>query len=150
MSHRVELAMESDVEAWLALAAEVGDLFGADMARDPKFRGGVERSVLERAALCVRIDGTLAGGMLFTSGTIKWLAVLRAHRRCGAGRALVAHAQSCGRDVGVTTFGAEHPHPDSQAARELYRAMGFVADPVGVGPGPDGTPREAMLWRVVP
>jgi ribosomal protein S18 acetylase RimI-like enzyme len=88
--------------------------------------------------------------MFFSAGVIKWLAVVRNFRRRGVGRALVAHAQSCGRDVRVTTFGAGHPHPDSQTARELYRAMGFGVEAVGVGPGPDGTPREALLWRVVP
>lgn len=145
MDPPVEVAVENDLEAWLGLAREVGELFGANMADDPRFRANLQRKLGEGETLCVRIDGTLAGGMLFGEGTIKWLAVRKRFQRRGVGRALVAHAQSSARELHVTTFGAEHAHPDAQASRALYRAMGFVAASEG-GVGPDGSPRETLVW----
>jgi GNAT superfamily N-acetyltransferase len=143
----VEPATEFDIADWLILAAEVGDLFGADMANDPTFRARLRRNVGEGAAFCVRVDGAMAGAMLFKAGTIGWLAVSKRSRRCGVARALVAHAQSAARDIRVTTFGAGHPHPDSQASRSFYRVMGFRTVTGGGSLGPDATPREALIWR---
>jgi ribosomal protein S18 acetylase RimI-like enzyme len=145
----VELATEHDITAWLDLAREVGELFGADMARDPAFSRTLQRSIARSTALCVRIDDGLAGAMLFRAGSIDWLAVLKRHRRRGVARALVAYAQTVHGEVRVTTFGPGHPHEDSQASRALYRAMGFAAvEDLAEPAGPDGTPREALVWRV--
>jgi ribosomal protein S18 acetylase RimI-like enzyme len=143
----VERARVDDIPAWLELAAEVGDLFGADMASDPGFRGTLQRNIGRGAALCVRIDGHLAGGMLFRESTINWLAVGRAYRRGGIGRALVGYALEVGSArVRVTTFGADHPHPEAGAARHLYRAMGFAPSPEPPELASDGTSREVLVW----
>jgi ribosomal protein S18 acetylase RimI-like enzyme len=117
----VESATEFDIADWLVLAAEVGDLFGADMASDPAFRASRQRSIGGGAAFCVRTDGVMAGAMLFKKGTIAWLAVSKRFRRCGVARALVAHAQSERRDIRVTTFGADHPPRLASSARLLSR-----------------------------
>jgi ribosomal protein S18 acetylase RimI-like enzyme len=147
MNLRVESATEHDMAAWLALAAEVGDLFGADMANDADFLHALRRNIVRGTALCIRIDGSIAGAMLLNAGSINWLAVLKRFRRRGVARALVAHAQSVHDEVRVTTFGAGHPHPDSQASRAFYRTMGFTMLNDDATAGPDGTPREELVWR---
>ena len=50
MSQVVELLNEADMTAWLALADEVQDLFGADMAHDPAFLEWATRSIARGAA----------------------------------------------------------------------------------------------------
>jgi ADP-ribose pyrophosphatase YjhB (NUDIX family)/ribosomal protein S18 acetylase RimI-like enzyme len=149
MGLSVNRATDFDVAAWIELAAEVGDLFGSDMASDPKFRDSVARNVARGSAFCVRIDGALAGAMLYKAGSIGWLAVASRFRRRGVARALVAHAQADGRDLSVTTFGQGHPHPDSQLARGFYRAMGFQVVTECAAVGPDGTPRAQLSWRPI-
>jgi ribosomal protein S18 acetylase RimI-like enzyme len=86
MTLKVTCATEADIPEWLELAAEVGELFGADMANDPAFRETLKRNIGRGTALCVKIDERLAGGMLYRAGSINWLAVRRAFRRRGVGR----------------------------------------------------------------
>jgi ribosomal protein S18 acetylase RimI-like enzyme len=144
---RVEPATEQDVPGWLALAAEVGDLFGSDMAGNPAFRDILLRGIAAGTAYCVHIGGEVAGAMLLKAGSIDWLAVSKRHRRRGVGRALVAHAQAHNSELRVTTFGVGHPHADSQAARTLYRRLGFRMRREFGAVGTDGTPREELVWR---
>jgi ribosomal protein S18 acetylase RimI-like enzyme len=144
--HLVEAATERDLEAWLALAAEVGELFGADMAGDPAFVASLRRNVARGSAWCVRVDGHVASGMLLRDGAINWLAVAKRFQRRGVARTLVAHAQSVCDEVRVTTFAAGHPHPDAKASRMLYRSLGFQRVGEVAAAGPDGTPREELVW----
>jgi len=144
----VRRAANSDVAEWIRLAGEVGDLFGADIAADPAFEAGVHRNIERGTAFCVRVDGELAGGMFFHKDRISWLVVARRHRRRGVGRALVSHATSTAiHEVRVTTFGEDHPHPDSAAARALYTALGFERAEDDPGEAPDGSPRQVFVWR---
>ena len=87
MSLHVEAATEGDIPAWLELAAEVGDLFGVDMAGDPEFHRTLKCNIARGTAFCVRVDNELAGAMLFRRGWINWLAVRKRFRHRGAGRA---------------------------------------------------------------
>jgi GNAT superfamily N-acetyltransferase len=145
---QVERATEADIPAWLGLAEEVGDLFGADMANDLGFHERLKRNVARGTAFCVRIDNELSGAMLFRGGWIHWLAVLKRFRRLGVGRALIAHTLSAGEsEVRVMTFGPGHPHPDSHAARAFYCTMGFKLSNEAPEPASDGTPREILVWR---
>jgi ribosomal protein S18 acetylase RimI-like enzyme len=148
MSLHVEAATEGDIPAWLELAAEVGDLFGVDMAGDPEFHRTLKCNIARGTAFCVRVDNELAGAMLFRRGWINWLAVRKRFRHRGAGRALVTHAISVGEnEVRVTTFGERHPHPEADGARGLYSAMGFELTHEAPKPAPDKTPREILVWR---
>ena len=147
MSQLVERLKETDVAAWLALAAEVQDLFGAEMANDPLFRDWVTRSIARGAAYCVRIDGEVAGVIQYRNGRINWLAVGHRFHRRGVGRALVTHALASGDPVvRVTTFGEGDPHPEASAARALYQALGFAPSQEHAEPAPDGTPRTVLIW----
>lgn len=146
----VEIATQADIPAWLELAAEVGDLFGADMAHDPAFRETLQRNIARGSAFCVRLDAEFAGAMLFRNGWIHWLGVKKHFRRRGAGRALVSHAvKSSEGEVRVVTFGANHPHPDARSAQELYRVMGLALSDETPAAAADGTPRVILLWRAV-
>lgn len=145
---KVERATEQDITAWLDLADEVGALFGADMAHDPTFEEWLKRNIDRGTAFCIRVDGDFACAMQFRNGWINWLAVRRQFWRQGLGRALVEFAQASGaREVRVTTFGKDHPHPDSVPGRALYLALGF--EPSGETPEAvaDGTSREILIWR---
>lgn len=145
---RVEPATADDIGPWLDLAREVGGLFGADMASDPGFLEHLKRSVARGSAFCIRVGGELAGAMIFRDGWIRWLAVGQRFRQQGVGRTLVLHAVTAGaREVRVTTFGEQHPHPGAQAARSLYRSMGFVSSSDVPEAPPDGTSREVLVWR---
>lgn len=147
---QIDQVTERDVPAWLALAEEVGDLFGADMAHDPAFHAWLQRSIARGDAFCVRMGSALAGAMQFRRGSINWLAVGKRFQRRGVGRTLVAHALALGKsEVRVTTFGPGHPHPDAGAARRLYHAMGFQPSGKLAEPVSDKTPREILIWREV-
>lgn len=144
----VEPACERDIPALLDLADEIGELFGADMARDLSFYDRLGRNIAHGDAYCVRIDGTLAGAMLFRRDRINWLAVRRLFRHQGVGRMLVTHAlTSSDGEVRVTTFGSGHPHPDAEPARQFYISLGFQYSNEVAKPADDGTPREIMIRR---
>jgi ribosomal protein S18 acetylase RimI-like enzyme len=147
MSLQVELLLEADIPAWLALAEEVSDLFGAEMAGDPAFLAWVKRSVARGDAYCIRTDGEVVGVMQYRNGWINWLAVSKRFRRRGVGRALVTHALAGeALIVRVTTFGKGHPHPDAAAARRLYQTLGFQPSDEIAEPAADGTPRAVLVW----
>ncbi|MEZ4860394.1 MAG: GNAT family N-acetyltransferase [Caldilineaceae bacterium] len=147
MPLQVEQADEQDIAAWLMLAQEVSDLFGADMAGDPVFQAWAQRSIERGAVYCVRIDGAVAGVMQYRKHTINWLAVTKRFRRRGVARALVAHALAAGAPtVRVTTFGEGHPHPDAALARAFYQGLGFLPIQEPIEPVADGTPRVELVW----
>lgn len=148
MHLQVERLNEAEIGAWLALAEEVRELFGADMAGDPAFLEWVTRSVARGAAYCVRIGGEVAGVMQYRNGRINWLAVGKRFRRRGVGHALVTHALASGAPVvRVTTFGEGHPHPEASAARLLYQTLGFSPSQEAAEMMADGTPRVVLIWH---
>lgn len=148
MELQVRDAIESDISQWLDLAGENTALFGSDMAHDPEFRTALQRNIARGSAFCVRINGELAGAMLFRNGCINWLAVCQRYRRQGVGRALVTYALSSGaHEIRVTTFGDNHPHLDAHLALALYQSLGFTRSEIQPEAAPDGTPRIVLVWR---
>ena len=144
----VELAQESDIPAWLTLAAEVDALFGEVMSTSPQFRETLLKNIARGSAYCVRLENQLAGAMLYRNGWIHWLAVGRQYRHRGVGSALVQHTQDHGEpEIRVTTFGDGHPHSDAAAAQRFYKALGFEVTGEPATLSPDGTPRIVLLWR---
>jgi ribosomal protein S18 acetylase RimI-like enzyme len=144
-----------DTEAWRSLARTVEHLFGAAMADADGWNESLVRHIERGTAWCAVGEhyGVLGGvwcSMPEPEGVhIRWLAVLPEARRRGAGRALVEHAieRAGERHVLVVTFGEGHPGRDeAEAARNLYRSLGFVLADAHID-SPDGTPRELLVRR---
>ena len=143
-----------DIAYWRRLAREVEPLFGQPMASDPTWEKHLIANIRRGTAWCVRdTSRTFCGGMWLSCPAddclhIRWLAVSRAARRRGGGRALVLYAieRAKGRPVHVVTFGADHPlGAEAEAARRLYFSLGF--EPYEHDRAADGTPRELLVLR---
>jgi GNAT superfamily N-acetyltransferase len=99
----VQTATPEDVPAWLGLAAEVEELFGAPMAQDAGLRAALVRNLDRGSAFCVRVaDGPpgvqLIGALLWRGHhppayQITWMSLAATHRRQGVGGALVEHVR---------------------------------------------------------
>lgn len=139
-----------DIPAWLELAGEVAELFGApDMARDPAFRTFVEKRIRAREALGAfdRRTGGCMGAIGFSrpANQIAWLAVSSRYRGRGAGTRLLRCAirQLDGtREIPVVTFRSDDP--EGLPARVLYRTQGFV-ETDALYEDPDGRSRSRMV-----
>lgn len=143
-------SIRSDLAAWRVLALEVEQLFGAPMANNGGWIARLQRHIERGTAWCASIAPLqeMVGGMWLSSDadtvTIAWLAVRREARRKGVGSALVeqALAEAGGRTVRVVTFGDRHPlKEESDAARDLYRRLGFKQSFEVLPVARDGTPR---------
>lgn len=131
---RVRIACPEDIPAWLALAAEVGPIFGP-LVNDPGFVRALEKNIGRQTAFCVReADGPpgapLMGGLLFSQCPpkyeIDWLAVARRWQRRGVGSALLRHVFGLVEPPGemvLLTFAESAP--EGQAARQFYQQFGF-------------------------
>jgi GNAT superfamily N-acetyltransferase/uncharacterized protein (DUF1330 family) len=144
----VRVATPADIEGWRALARSVEALFGAAMGDDARWNEILVRNIDRGTAwVATSADGEMLGGMFGSEAgdEIGWLAVFPDARRRGAARALVQHTLTTAHGpVRVTTFGTGHPHPDAEAARQLYSTLGFVSTG-RTHDGPDGTPREQFV-----
>ena len=145
----VAVAGPDDLDAFLALAAQVEHWFGP-MVDDDGFRAVLDRNLRRGSALCVRTpDGAgVRGGLLFRIREpvcrINWLVVSAADRRGGVGRALVTQATRRLRGPGVVevvTFSADHPAAAPSGAPMFYRHLGFTAAQEG-DPDRDGPCRQ--------
>ena len=138
----VRSAVEADFDAFLALAAEVEDLFGP-MVGDAGFHGAERKNIARESAL-VADDG--AGGLLFSPHrcSIGWLVVVPAAPSRGLGQALLADAfrrwvrPPCA--VEVVTFGSDHAGARS---RSFYERLGFAPGEL-VPDGPEGGSRQVF------
>ena len=130
----VQIAQPDDYGAWLRLAGEVEDLFGA-MVGEEAFQQTLLKNLQRGTALCVRAqDGSagvdLLGGLFYSPKPpiykISWLAVTQAWRRRGIGQTLVeAFLERVipPAELVVTTFSAEMAR--GEAARRFYGKLGF-------------------------
>lgn len=138
---------ESDIEAWLQLAAEVEHLFG-DMVGDEGFHGAMEECIRNGNALCVDEDTSGPAGIIaFDPGgnEILWFAVGAELRGKGFGKQLLESALSeldATKPVFVQTFspGIAEGH----AARALYIQSGFADHREG-GLNPAGLDTVIMI-----
>jgi GNAT superfamily N-acetyltransferase len=152
-------ACEDDIPAWLALAREVEELFGATLSRDEQFTSALRRNVQRGTAFCVRAgDGppgaALLGGLLFSAKhrpvyVLGWLAVTERSRRSGIGQALVAHVMTLiepPAELIVTSFIEDTP--GGEAARQFYLKLGFTPAELLPGEGPQREPRQRFRKKI--
>jgi len=124
-AHAVLRACEGDIEEWMALAVRVKDNFPG--FEEASYRETVLRNMARGSALCVRIDGNMAGILLFSGKhqCLSYMAVAPEYRRMGVGSALVAEMlRSTAGDVRVDTF--REGDPMGEAPRALYKRFGFI------------------------
>ena len=138
-------ATGSDFEAFLELASEVEDLFGA-MVSEASFHDAVRRNILRGSALVARQpDGATVGALLFSrhrrpTYRVGWLVVARRHRSRGIGRTLLGEAfrrwvkPPCA--IEVVTFGPDHPGAEF---RGFYERLGFEPAELADGGPEDGS-----------
>jgi GNAT superfamily N-acetyltransferase len=144
---RVVEATDSDFDAFIALAAQVEEWFGA-MVDDPGFHQAIRKNIDRRSALIARnSDDDAIGGLLFSHRhapdyAIGWLVVAEASRSAGVGRAMLAEALRRWvrppATVSVVTFGADHP---AARSRRFYERLGFEPAEI-VADGPEGGSRQ--------
>jgi GNAT superfamily N-acetyltransferase len=138
---RVDFAREGDISAFMALASEVEELFGAPMSTDPLFAATVLKNIRRRTALVVRErdePGTaLIGAVLWSpsSRQIGWLVVARAWRGKGVGTMLVNEVVSAAGagPLRVVTFASGSE--EMEQTRQFYAKLGFrrMTSPNGDG-----------------
>lgn len=124
----VYAASSRDIPDWLTLVESVAEDFpGLDIAEYTKT---LERQIARKSALIARIDGTIAGVLLFLkeNNELAFLAVAPAFRRYGVASALIAEMLRLmpQGDITVTTY--REDDPKGGAARALYRKFGFVPE----------------------
>jgi len=123
MSEVVE-ACEADAAEWMALAVRVKENFPG--FEEESYRETLMRNIARGSALCVKMDGKIAGILLYSEkhGCLSYMAVAPEFRRMGVGSALAAEMlRRMDRDIWVDTFRVDDPM--GEAPRALYRRFGF-------------------------
>lgn len=92
---RAVVAQHADIAGWLALAAEVEDMFESPMSTDADFARILRRNIDEGTAYVVHDSGAdpkVIGAAIWRPGLrrIAWLAVAEDHRRSGVGASLLS------------------------------------------------------------
>lgn len=124
--HEVLRACETEIDEWMNLAVRVRNNFPG--FEEESYRQTVLRNMARGSALCVRIEGRMAGILLFSAkhGCLSYMAVAPECRRMGIGSALVGEMlRLTDGDIWVDTFREGDPMGD--APRALYKRFGFEA-----------------------
>lgn len=121
-------AQARDIPEWLTLVRTVEDDFpGLDIEDYAKT---LQKNIARRTALCARIDGTVAGVLLFSPAQhcLSCIAVHPEYRRQGVASALISGMlrRMPDGDISVTTF--REGDPKGRAPRALYRRFGFAPE----------------------
>ena len=122
--HQVIRAQEKDLAEWMQLAERVRENFPG--FETDSYRETVLRNMARGSALCVRVDGKMAGILLYSKkhGCLSCMAVAPEYRRRGIAGALIeAMLAEMDSDVWVDTFCEEDPM--GAAPRALYKKYGF-------------------------
>lgn len=123
---QIHCATPADVPAWLTLVQSVSAAFpGFELE---EYKAALNSCIAQNSALFAKIDGVMAGVLLFSyeARELLFLAVLPAYRRCGVASALISDMllKMPAGDVSLTTFCEGDSKGD--AARALYQKFGFV------------------------
>lgn len=121
-----------DIDAWMALVAEVAPTFpGLETPEQlAEHRETVLRFIGRGDAVCVREDAEICGVLLFSRRHHKicCLAVSSAYRKRGVASMLLAEALArLDRSQIITVSTFRENDPRGTAPRALYRKFGFVA-----------------------
>lgn len=123
---QIHCAASGDVPAWLTLVLSVSADFPG--FRLEEYKAALNSCIAQNSALFAKIDGVMAGVLLFSyeARELLFLAVLPNYRRFGVASALISQMLSKlpAGDVRVTTFCEEDPK--GLAARALYQKLGFT------------------------
>lgn len=126
----IRLAQAQDIDAWMALAEQVRDVFpGLETAEAmEEHRATVLRFIKNSSAVCGAEADRMAGILLFSreSGQLCFLAVDPSYRRQHIARKMVSLMLTQideGKDITVTTY--REDDPNGQAARAFYKRLGF-------------------------
>ena len=135
-----------DLASWMALVAEVEDLFGPMLGFEQHATRAIERGT----AFVVTDEQEVLGAVLLSPDGkphhIRWLAVREVARRSGVGSRLVA-AILCRwptGDIGVVTFAASSA--SGMPARRFYERFGFESEGA-THPARDGSERDLFVLR---
>ena len=127
----ISLALPRDVDRWMALVDKVKDAFPGLETEEAlaEHRGTVLGFMERNAAICAKIDGKIAGALLFSreDSALCFLAVDPGFRRRHIAEKLVRYMLTfldANRDVRVTTY--REGAPEGRAARAFYRHLGFI------------------------
>ncbi len=117
-----------DTPEWLTLVQTVAVDFPGLAMED--YAKTLQKNVARQTALCARVDGTIAGILLFSPvrHCLSCMAVHPEYRRRGIASALISGMlrRMTDGDISVTTF--RENDPKGTAPRALYRRFGFVPD----------------------
>lgn len=146
---QIEYGEKALLEPWMALVRRVRFNFPGLETEEAlaEHRETVLRFMEKKQALCVRMEGEIAGVLLFSRGhnMICCLAVAPEYRRQGVASALLdAALQQLDkeRDITVSTFRKEDEK--GMAPRALYQKFGFVP---GVLTEEFGYPNQVLVLR---
>ena len=127
----ISLALPCEIDRWMALVDQVKDAFPGLETRETlaEHRGTVLGFMERNAAICAKIDGKIAGALLFSreNSALCFLAVDPGFRRRHIAEKLVRYMLTfldANRDVRVTTY--REGAPEGRAARAFYRHLGFI------------------------
>ena len=120
----------SDIDAWMKVVERVAPQFPGLETKESReeHKATVLRFMEKQQAICVKKNGEIVGGMLFSRGhnMICCLAVLPEYRRCGIASALLETALAeldKSREITVSTF--REGDEKGLAPRALYKKFGF-------------------------
>lgn len=127
--HEVLRACGADIDEWMSLVERVKDNFPGLETPEAleQYRETALRNMERGSALCVRVDGRMAGILLYSKkqGCLSCMAVLPEYRCAGVGSALVRQMlDDMGeREIWVDTFREDDPL--GKAPRAMYKKFGF-------------------------
>lgn len=130
---QVTYGIPADIENWMRLVKQISWNFPGLETEEKldEYKATVLKFMGKQQAICVKMDGEIAGVLLFSRGhnMICCLGVSPEHRRCGVASMLLTEALGNldrSKDITVSTF--RHEDEKGSAPRALYKKFSFAED----------------------